>query len=196
MNLINVEKLAILAQCGEETAKEEIVREFTPFILNLCKKTYLNGFDFQDIQNECYASLFKALKRYNPEKHRFVAYATITIKNSLIALIKKSKRRDRTDNSSTLILTDNLEHVLQEDFEFVEDRIFKNMINLKLISALEDLEYEEQMLIEYVFIKGNTLKEFSKFIGISYSRAFKMKVRVFKKLRCALGDEREFMYMN
>lgn len=196
MDLIKVEKLAVLAQNGDKLAKEDLANEFRPFILNLSKKTFLNGFEFEDIQNECYRSLFKALKMYNPERERFVAYATITIKNSINLLIRHSTRRNKTDSKSVLTLTDNLENVLSYDLEFVEDRIIQGMINSKLKTAIDELDYEEHELVVYVYIKKCPLKQFAEYIGLPYHKVFKMKNRVLKKLKKILGEDEEWMCRN
>lgn len=189
MNLVEVEKLAILAQNGDLKAKEYLTEEFKPLILNICKRTFLNGFEFEDIQNECYASLFKALKKYNPEKHRFVAYATITIKNSIISLMKRSKTRDKFDSKSTLILTNNLEYILSNDLELVEDRVMKEMFRSKINTAFNMLEDEERKLIDYVYVKGNPLKKYAERINLSYSRVFKIKKKIVRKLYKFINEE-------
>lgn len=49
-------------------------------------------YDFSDIEHECYATLLKCIKIYDLDKNRFVAYATMTIKNNINYLIKKYNR--------------------------------------------------------------------------------------------------------
>ena len=189
MNLIENEKLAVLAKSGDEKAKEELANTFKPFIINLCKKTFLNGYEFEDIQNECYKSLFKALNKYNPEKQRFVAYAAISIKNSIANLIRTSNRRDKTDSKSILTLSDSLENTLAYDLEFVEDMLFKEVMSLKVREVIERLATEEKELIKYVYLKNRTLKEYSKQAEISYSKAVRVRNRTFEKLRVIFQHE-------
>ena len=48
-----------------EISKENLAKEFNPYIKNLCSKTFIHGYDFYDLQNECFQSLFKCVSSYN-----------------------------------------------------------------------------------------------------------------------------------
>ena len=74
MDYNEIESLVKLAKANDKNAKEELVVQFTPLILNLSKKSFVNSYEFADIKNECYHTLFKCLSLYNPEKYRFAAY--------------------------------------------------------------------------------------------------------------------------
>ncbi len=189
MNFSKIENLVLLSKVGDEKAKEELAKEFKPFILNLCKKSHVNGFEFEDLKNECYQTLFKCVKVYSPEKHRFVAYATNAIKNSINNLIRISIRRENRDGPKTLILNDNLEHVLSYDMDFVEDKIYKAALNKTLKAALKNLTRDELELIEFVYFKKHSLKLYSDLKGISYVKATNMKNTMLNKLRETLTKE-------
>ncbi|MEQ8156172.1 MAG: sigma-70 family RNA polymerase sigma factor [Clostridiaceae bacterium] len=189
MNLNKVENLAHLSKKGDIKAKEELAEEFKPLILNLAKKSYIQGFDFEDIKNACYESLFRCLKIYDTSRHRFVAYATTSIKNSVGSLVRTSNRKSRTDGKGALILNDILENTLSCDMGFVEDRIAKDMAAAKIRKAVKSLSYEEQELVDYIFYKKHTLKQYSDYTSLSYSRAVKMKKSVLKKLKEMLKEE-------
>ncbi len=60
-----IETLARKAKDGDVHSKEQLAEEFKPFIINLANKTFIHGYDFYDLQNECYHSLFKCLSLYN-----------------------------------------------------------------------------------------------------------------------------------
>lgn len=76
MNYDYIENLVIKSKDGDEESKEKLVNEFKPFIINLSKRTFIHGYDFEDIMNECYRILFKCVSYYKPNTQRFVAYAT------------------------------------------------------------------------------------------------------------------------
>ncbi|MNN79492.1 hypothetical protein D3C81_1961450 [compost metagenome] len=100
----------------------------------------------------------------------------------MISLMKRSKTRDKFDSKSTLILTNNLEYTLSNDLEFVEDTIMKEIFKTKFKEAIQMLNYDERNLINYVYVNGNQLKQYASFANLSYSRVFKMKKRIVKKL--------------
>ncbi|NFH80184.1 hypothetical protein FDA09_00635 [Clostridium botulinum] len=86
-----IENLVRKSKNGDKLSKEKLIEEFRPFILNLSKRTFVDGYDLYDIQHECYKNFFKCLKSYKLKKHRFVVYATNGIKNNINNLIKRSK---------------------------------------------------------------------------------------------------------
>ncbi|MBN1049302.1 sigma-70 family RNA polymerase sigma factor [Clostridium botulinum] len=181
MDLKYVEMLAKKSKDGDNLSKEKLIEEFRPFIRNLSRKTFIHGYDKNDIENECYKNLFKCLNSYNLEKHRFVAYATNGIKNNLNDLIKRSKNRDNSEGLSALTLTDNLEHTLSNN-ENLED-ILCNKCDLEILkTAIKNLTEEEQELIDFIFFKNNTVRLYSNLKDICYSTAAKRKTSTLRKM--------------
>jgi len=195
MNFSKIENLVLLCKRGDTKAKEKLVEEFTPFILNLSKKSYVNGFEFEDLKNECYKTLFKCVQLYNVDRHRFVAYATNAIKNSINHLIRTTARRENSEGPKALILSDNLEHVLSYDMEFVEDEICKKILDEKLKAAIESLTLEEKDLIEFVYYKKNTLKKYASYSGIPYSKVISLKNNILIKLNTLLTNKNTYTYL-
>ena len=148
MDFNEIESLVELAKANDKNAKEELMVKFTPLILNLSKKCFVNSYEFSDIKNECYHTLFKCVSLYNLEKHRFVAYATKAIKNSVNLLIRVSIRRSQSDGPESFIIDGKLEHTLSSDL--VEPGSFLlyklHRTNLKL--ALETLNLDEKELVK------------------------------------------------
>ena len=62
MNFNYIESLVTKAKNGDVSAKEIIFEEFRPMILNISKRTFVHGYDFSDIEHECYATLLNALR--------------------------------------------------------------------------------------------------------------------------------------
>ncbi|NFO48604.1 sigma-70 family RNA polymerase sigma factor [Clostridium botulinum] len=190
MDLKYVEMLAKKSKDGDNLSKEKLIEEFRPFIRNLSRKTFIHGYDKNDIENECYKNLFKCLNSYNLEKHRFVAYATNGIKNNLNDLIKRSKNRDNSEGSSALTLTDNLEYTLSNN-ENLED-ILCNKCDLEILkTAIKNLTEEEQELIDFIFFKNNTVRLYSNLKDICYSTAAKRKIVALRKIGEIIGSFNE-----
>ncbi|NFH89626.1 sigma-70 family RNA polymerase sigma factor [Clostridium botulinum] len=182
MDLKYVEMLAKEAKNGDNLSKENLIEEFRPFIRNLSRKTFIHGYDKDDIENECYKNLFKCLNSYDLEKHRFVAYATNGIKNNLNDLIRKTKNRDNSEGSCALTLSDNLEDALPSNEPNLEDMLC-NECDLDLLKyAIKKLTKEEQELIDFIFFKNNTIRLYSSLKNMCYSTAAKRKMDVLKKI--------------
>jgi len=182
-----IESLVKLAKANDKNAKEELVVQFTPLILNLSKKSFVNSYEFADIKNECYHTLFKCLSLYNPDKHRFVAYATNSIKNSVKLLIRNSIRRNGSEGPETFVLDGKLENTIScnlEDFDAImQNKVYRN----RLSAALQDLSSTESELVKYVYFEKHSLKKYSHFTGIPYAIIINMKNEILYKLKKALN---------
>lgn len=182
MNYNIVKNLILEIKEGNTKSKEKLVEEFKPFIINLSTKTFIDGYNMYDIQNECYAILLKCINKYNPEKHRFVAYATNAIKNGVYTLIRNVKRRSKLEGITTLTHDGNLESLNLVSPLSVEDNLFKSYDLENIELAIKSLTEEEQEFIKFVFIKNKTIKEYALIKNMNYSVAVYKKSLIMKKI--------------
>lgn len=182
MDYIQIESLVKSSKQGNPDSKELLAQAFKPFILKISQRTFINGYDFYDIQNECFKILFHCLSLYKTENNRFVAYATSGIRKSLNDLIKKSKNRSHAEGNEALILSGSLEHVLASETPTIEEILCEKADYEIVISALSKLPQKEKDLITYVFIKQNTVREYAKLININYTTAIYIKNNALKIL--------------
>jgi RNA polymerase sigma factor (sigma-70 family) len=191
-----IEDLVLEAKQENIKAKETIANEFTPLILKLSKKSYINSYDFEDIKNECYKTLFKCLNLYKPDEHRFVAYATNAIKNSVNHLIRVSVRRNDAEGPGAYILDGKLDNMIYSPIESIEDIVLKQVDKGKLKVAMKYLNAKEQELIAYIYFKGYSLKKYSELKGITYYEAASSKTRILDKLKAYLNSNVKKGYLN
>ena len=186
MDYNEIELLVIKAKDGDEASKELLAQNFRPFIINLSKKTFIHGYEFADIQNECYRILFYCLKKYSTEKHRFVAYATNGIKNSINDLIEKHQRRSLAEGNESLIFTEKLENCLQSD-QLIDENLCLRIEYKILRDVLNELEPVQKELVTFVFLKNKTILEFSKIKNITYNAAITLKNIALSKMSSRLN---------
>ncbi len=182
MNYTQIESLVQSSRQGNHTSKELLAEAFKPFILNISKRTFINGYDFYDVQSECYKILFNCVSLYKPETNKFVAYATSGIKKSLNDLIKKSKNRSHAEGHEALILCGYLEHLLPSEIPTTEEVLCEKADYEIVISALNNLPSKEKELITYVFLENNTVRAYAALHNINYSTAIFIKNNALKIL--------------
>lgn len=182
MNFDYIENLVYKCKDGDMISKEELAQEFRPLIINISRKTFIDGYDINDIKNECYKSLFKCVSLYNLEKHRFVAYATNAIRNNMNDLIKRLKIRSLTEGSDSLSLHDDIEKDLPAQELNLEDLLCDQCDYEELKSALNNLNEDEKELIDFIFFKNNTVQNYAYFKNMCYSTANKKKKITLKKI--------------
>ncbi|GEP65955.1 hypothetical protein CBE01nite_37230 [Clostridium beijerinckii] len=182
MDFNYIEDLVTKCKNNDELAKEQLVNEFKPLILNISKKTFIDGYDIYDIQHECYKYLFKCVSMYNLDKHRFVAYATNAIKNNINDLIRKIKNRSSTEGNAALRLYDDFEKDIPSQEVPLEDLLCDRCDYDELRSALNNLTKDEMELIDFLFFKNNTVKNYAYLKDMCYSTAILRKKVTLKKI--------------
>ena len=187
MNFKEIENLVSSAKSQNKLSKERLAEEFTPFIINLSNKTFISGYDTKDIQNECFRILFKCVSVYKLEKHRFVAYATNGIKNSINDLIRKSKNRSSSEGFEALTLSDNLEHFLPSTDCGLEEMMCAKADCELLRQAFNNLHEDEKELIIFVYFKNNSLQTYAYWKNMCYSTANRKKRSILNKMKQLLS---------
>ena len=119
---------------------------------------------------------------YNTESHRFVAYATNGIKNSINDIIRKGVRDSRTCGASSLALDNYTADTYISDAPETLDILCWEYECSCLKNALKQLSPDERDLIFHVFFQEKTLKSYTEQKGISYSYGVKMKRNILHKL--------------
>lgn len=182
-----IESLVLSSKAGDKTSKEKIINEFKPFILNFSKKLYIDRYDFQDIQNECYVILLHSIEKYNPETHRFVAYATNAIKNSMYAIVKKSIKKNNVQGLNTLTFDGDLSTLNIKDFSNVDDDLIYDCSSSELFDIINSLSTSEKELFVFNILRQNSLRSYAKWKKISPSTAGNKKLILREKLKKLLN---------
>ncbi|MGG7179411.1 sigma-70 family RNA polymerase sigma factor [Clostridium paraputrificum] len=193
MNYKTIETLALHAKNGDEKAKESLIEEFKPFIFNLSSKSFIHGYELLDIQNECYKALFKALQYYDLDRHRFVAYATMAIKNSIYLLIRKSKKRSGTDGADALTMDGDLENLNLSDKSYIDDRICSACESEELNKAINSLNSDEKEFLHFITLQNKSIREYSNLKDIPYSTAVYRKGTLMRKLSRSLKENSVYL---
>lgn len=182
-----IEDLVRKSKEGDESSKVKLIEEFRPFIINLSKRTFIPGYDFDDFRNECYRILFRCISLYKIESHRFVAYATNGIKNSINDLIRKSIKTNNFNGTVATPFDNYVEETYNSDAPQIEDLLCTEYDSDCLKYAMSKLTPDEVDLIYHIFYDNNTLKSYAHKKKLSYSYAVKKKKHALDKL---------FMYTN
>jgi RNA polymerase sigma factor (sigma-70 family) len=188
MNFEYIEEIVTKCKNGDMLSKENLAKEFRPFILNLSKRTFIDRYEMQDIQGECYKTLFNCVSLYNSEKHRFVAYATNSIRNNINDLIKRVKTRQSTDGNDALSFQDDMENNLPSQNVGLEDSFCDECDHQELKFAINNLTEEEKELVDFVFYKNNTVRTYAYIKNMCYSTAAQRKNVILKKINKAINQ--------
>lgn len=72
---INMEEIIKRAKDGDDEAKTSLLEKYTPLVYSLSRNIYIKGYDAEDLVQEGFNSILKAITKYDPEKGvEFVYY--------------------------------------------------------------------------------------------------------------------------
>ena len=189
MNYKYVEELALKCKENDAYSKEKLIEEFKPFILNISKSTFIDGYTFDDIEHECYKILLSCLSHYNSSSHRFVAYATISIKNNINDLIRKSMKRKSAEGQNALIFDECLDSFLESGKLDVHEEACRNILNETLKKSLSALTPQEREFIDFIYFQGKTIKAYSEMKKKPYFNLFHMKKKILIKIETFIKSQ-------
>ncbi len=180
MDFKEIESLVAKAKNHNRLSREKLAEEFKPFIINVSNRTFINGYDAQDIQNECYQILFRCVSLYDLSKHKFVAYATNGITNSINYLIRKSINRKPYEGLS---LSYNLKYMLHSTHLSLDEMLCTKEKFELLRAVIHNLSEEDKELILFVYFKNNSLRNYAYWKNMCYSTAYSKKKGVLDKIK-------------
>lgn len=183
MDYNKVEQLVLLSKENNERAKEELVKEFTPLIKKLSYKNHIFGYEAIDLESECYQTLFKCVLYYNLNSHRFVAYATNALKNTVYYLIRKTCdkfKQEAIEYVSDPEIIDSTKHV---NIQGSEESIYSDDDIEIIKKAVSMLSEKDKDILLFVVANKNTLKDYAAKNNISYSTALLRKKYALNRLK-------------
>ncbi|MGL5153164.1 MAG: sigma-70 family RNA polymerase sigma factor [Clostridium sp.] len=189
MDYHRVEILVSKAKKGDELAKGSLINAFKPLIIKQISNFKIVSYDFDDLLNECNYILVKLINSYTLGDNSFSAFFKVGIRNHLLNLLKKNNICDVEVKSY-----DGVEEIVCEDTT-VSDGIFNWELREDIRMSLEDLASEERELLTFVYLKGNSLKDFSIRKNIPYSTArHRRDMSISRFKRILLKNRMSFIY--
>ena len=178
-----------LAKEGNKEAIEEILESFKMFIIKQCNKIYIEGYDKEDLIQEGYISLMKAMEKYDESKGAFVAYGTRAIVNNYYMMIRNRAKYNGTaslnrSNDENIELIDII-----EGNENIEEKMILREDIKEVMEAIDDMNDSDKKLIIDLQVNKISGKQLAKELGISYVALCKRKERALKKVKLKLEEK-------
>ena len=190
-NLFNDEKLAELAQAGDETAEEVLINRYKELVKSRARMYFIAGADAEDVIQEGMIGLIKAIRSFDGSKGAsFSTFANLCIKRQLITAVKLSNRKKHsplnyyvsfyTENDDDVALVDELQ--ADQAFE-PENQMLGQLESQKLAEAIDKKlsKFERQVLEGY--LAGKSYDELAEAFGKPYKSIDNAIQRIRKKLR-------------
>lgn len=177
-----VNKLVKLSQEGNDLAKERLLLRLKPLILASIRRYYNHREEYEDLIQEGYEIVLRALKDYDPNKgSQFLGYTKLQLKYHYL------------DKNKGKILSSLNVPIGDEDMELLDlleskdagpvDKILSEEELGELVGALNLLTERQREIIMEFYFNGLSLKDIARKLNISYSTVANTKTSGLKKLR-------------
>ena len=176
LNNISENELIKQANAGNKEAINEIVSKYGETVNIKANKYYINGAEKDDLIQEGYIGLFKAIKNFKPEEENsFKNFANLCIERQMITAVKGSNRQkhiplnsyislnnstyDNEDGEQEGSLIDILSaNTVEDPLETITKNEYYQNVETSINSSLS--KFEKQVLGEY--LKGKSYVEIAK----------------------------------
>ena len=161
-----------------------------------CSKEY--QFSEEDLMQEGYIGLIKAIKKFNTDEYKvFSTYAIKVIWGTMSRYIQKNYREEDSlyeevysDSDSKVSKID----LLQDDedkYQPTDENIYNNWLHDRLDKNMEVLDNEERYVIEEKYYKQKTFKDIAAAIKKDWGKLVRAEGKAMRKLRQECWKDKE-----
>lgn len=168
---------------------EEIVKNFTPFVIKTARGIYVKGFEVDDLIQIGRMSIMKAVSMVDISKNKgFVSYVTNAVTKNFYYLIRGNVKEAsccsiNNVNSEGIEIIESLVSEENLEEEFIEDEE-----KASLNRYIEKLPDKEKEVIYWFYFENRALGEYAKEKGIAYRTVLDRKKRALEKLKIMLKE--------
>lgn len=155
-----------------------------PLRRKFVRETFLSGLENEDIEQECYLQLQKAIERYNPDRGvPFESYYKIMIYGWRANQNRHKSRRE-------VILEEENLFFLQDERADVEKEVETRLLIEEVVEKIELLDEKERKIIKAYYFQHTKLMDIACELGLAYKTVEAKKQQALRKLRDMLGSDK------
>ncbi|MBQ7792740.1 MAG: sigma-70 family RNA polymerase sigma factor [Clostridia bacterium] len=188
--MTNEELLQKILQ-GHPESIEELFIQNRGIILKLCNRYQSKRFSFDDLYQESYFALLKAIHGYQSESgYKFSTYFEVCVKRHFIRLYQQDKNKDDLYTLDSPIGDESdgtLLDLISDDTVTVEEDSLSLIIAEETVAQIKKklLERSSTMwdIIRSYYLENQTLQEIADHLGVSFQRVQVIKNNAIRYLR-------------
>lgn len=180
MNFSILEGNVIKAKTGDNKVKEDIIKFFKPFIEKKKNTFFIYSYSNEDIEQELYSAILKAINKYNGT-NTFFWYAIKSMENHLYNISRKHKD---IKNEYDIVFAENRQH----DTDVIEEVLSTIEYNT-ILTTFDKLPHNHRVILREIYINNMSYNELMNKYNIKYSTVAKRKYTAIRKLKSILKQE-------
>ena len=152
-----------------------------PLRRKFVSETLLNGLEKEDIEQECFLQLHKAMERYNP--HLGVPF------ESYYKVVLHGWRANQNQNrrNREIPVGEEVFFFLKDDGADIEREVERKLLGKEAVEVIKQLEEKEQGIIRAYYLQDKKIKEIAEAYGIAYKTVEAKKKKALKRLSAMMA---------
>ena len=147
-----------------------------PLRRKFVSETLLNGLEKEDIEQECFLQLHKAVERYNP--HLGVPFESYY----KVVLHGWRANQNRNKRNREIPVEEEVFFFIKDERTDIERDVETKLLREEIMYLIEQLEEKEQGIIRAFYLENKKIKEIAEEYGIAYKTVEAKKKKALKKL--------------
>lgn len=172
---MSIQDLIQACKQKDRQAEKALFFRFAGKILSLCRRYVKDEHKAKDFMQECFIHVFDQIHKYDPKKGQFEAWLYRVSTNTILQLLRKSKKE------ISFVYLDNLPENRIDEEELIE-KIPKE----ELIAAIRELPVGYRKVLNLFIFEGWTHLEIAAALGIKVSTSQSQLTRAKQFLKKSL----------
>lgn len=183
MNYDNMsdEEVVAIAQAGQESAAEHILRKYKNMANQVARRFYIAGAEQEDITQEGMIGLYKAILKYRMDKTKFSTFAYQCIRRSILDALRSSLSGKHAALNNYKPISD-VEAVLTSEEDLPEHIILREEQIELLWKQLSEILSAKEYLVFQHYIGGLSISEIADKVGVNYKSCDNTLQRIRNKI--------------
>ena len=166
---------------GDTEAQEILLCKYKPLVGAIANKYYLVGADKEDLIQEGWIGLFKAINTYDKDKNNnFVKFASTVIMREIVSAIRRENTNKNQALDSSVLIDD-------DDILPSVDNPEKDILSAEIIQKINEdidklLSAKERIVVKY-FVQGYSYVDIAKILDIKPKSVDNTLTRIKNKLK-------------
>lgn len=188
IKLGELDALAVKCREGDGDAFEALMEAAAPIVKNVCRPYFLIGAERDDLYQEGYIGLLKAVRTFDPARSSFRTYARLCVETAVIKAVEKYSGRSNMLLSDGVAL-DDLDRLPsgQGDPEAI---VIESETIDDLIGRADGKLSERERKVLRLYLDGLNYREISDRCGLDAKSIDNALQRIKKKMRELMKEEK------
>ena len=170
------------ALAGKSVSWQRLVRRYERRVYNHCMRLTGNEADALDLMQEVFLGVYRSLHTFRGES-KFSTWIFRIVHNKSVDAIRRRRSNIFLENSSDDEYASEIEQFPDENAVEPEATLSLTQTNTKILQHLDQLSYEQRLIVEMKIYQGMTFEEIGQVVRVSDNTSKTRYYSALKKLK-------------